>query len=46
VSEPMNSVEINGGCYSLQRRSSFETWAALVPEDFVFAVKGGSSLRT
>jgi Protein of unknown function DUF72 len=41
VAEHMNSVEINGSFYSLQRRSSFETWAASVPEDFVFAVKGG-----
>ena len=37
----MNSVEINGSFYALQRRSSFEAWAAAVPEDFVFAVKGG-----
>jgi uncharacterized protein YecE (DUF72 family) len=37
----MNSVEINGSFYSLQRRSRFEEWAASVPEDFVFAVKGG-----
>ena len=41
ASERMNSVEINGSFYSLQRRSSFEAWAASVPEDFVFAVKGG-----
>ena len=41
VAERMNSVEINGSFYSLQRRSSFETWAAAVPEDFVFTVKGG-----
>ena len=27
VAERMNSVEINGSFYSLQRRSSFETWA-------------------
>lgn len=37
----MNSVEINGSFYSLQRPSRFAEWAALVPEDFVFAVKGG-----
>ena len=37
----MNSVEINGSFYSLQRRSNFEAWKALVPDDFVFAVKGG-----
>jgi uncharacterized protein YecE (DUF72 family) len=41
AAERMNSVEINGSFYSLQRRSSFEAWAACVPEDFVFAVKGG-----
>jgi len=41
VAERLNSVEINGSFYSLQRRSSFETWAAAVPPDFVFAVKGG-----
>lgn len=41
AAERMNSVEINGSFYSLQRRSSFEIWAASVPEDFVFAVKGG-----
>ena len=41
VAERMNSVEINGSFYSLQRRSSFESWAAAVPADFTFAVKGG-----
>ncbi|MGH3306386.1 MAG: DUF72 domain-containing protein [Nocardioides sp.] len=41
VAERMNSVEINGSFYSLQRRSNFEAWKALVPEDFTFAVKGG-----
>jgi uncharacterized protein YecE (DUF72 family) len=41
AAERMNSVEINGSFYSLQRRSSFEAWAASVPDDFVFAVKGG-----
>ena len=41
AAERMNSVEINGSFYSLQRRSRFEEWAASVPEDFVFAVKGG-----
>ena len=37
----MNSVEINGSFYSLQRPSSFASWAEQTPEDFVFAVKGG-----
>ena len=41
AAERMNSVEINGSFYSLQRRSSFEAWAACVPQDFVFSVKGG-----
>ena len=27
VAERMNSVEINGSFYSLQRRSSYESWA-------------------
>ena len=33
------SVEINGTFYSLQRPSSFRTWAAATPEDFAFSVK-------
>lgn len=41
VAERMNSVEINGSFYSLQRRSSYEAWAAAVPDDFIFSVKGG-----
>jgi uncharacterized protein YecE (DUF72 family) len=36
----LNSVEINGSFYSLQRPSSYQTWAAQTPDDFVFAVKG------
>jgi uncharacterized protein YecE (DUF72 family) len=40
----MNSVEINGSFYSLQRPSSYTAWAAAVPDDFVFAVKGGRFL--
>ncbi len=41
VAERLNSVEINGSFYALQRRTSFESWAAAVPDDFIFAVKGG-----
>lgn len=37
----MNTVEINGSFYSLQRPSSYRTWREQTPEDFVFAVKGG-----
>jgi uncharacterized protein YecE (DUF72 family) len=40
VAERMNSLEVNGTFYSRQRRTSFETWAAAVPGDFVFALKG------
>ena len=37
----MNSVEINGSFYSLQRPSSYRSWLEQTPDDFVFAVKGG-----
>lgn len=40
LSRLVNSVEINGSFYSLQRPSSYQSWAAHTPEDFVFAVKG------
>ena len=36
----MTSIEVNGSFYSLQRPSSWHSWAEAVPEDFVFAVKG------
>ncbi len=36
----LNSIEINGSFYALQRPESFTRWRAEVPEDFVFAVKG------
>ena len=39
--ERFNSIEINGSFYSLQRPSSYATWRAETPADFVFAVKGG-----
>ena len=34
------SIEINGTFYSLQRPSSFATWAEQTPPDFIFAIKG------
>jgi uncharacterized protein YecE (DUF72 family) len=37
----LTSIEVNGSFYSLQRPSSYARWRAEVPEDFVFAVKGG-----
>jgi len=41
VAERLDTVEINGSFYSLQRPSSYETWRDQTPEGFVFAVKGG-----
>ena len=40
ISRQMNSVEINGSFYSLQRPASYAKWAAQTPDDFLFAVKG------
>src|SRR4051812_30828202 len=40
LSSRMNSVEINGTFYSLQRPSSFQKWYAETPDDFVFTLKG------
>ena len=37
----LDSIEINGSFYSLQRPSSYRRWAAETADDFVFAVKGG-----
>jgi uncharacterized protein YecE (DUF72 family) len=41
LSRQVDSVEINGSFYSLQRPSSYESWREQTPDDFVFAVKGG-----
>lgn len=41
VAAHMTSAEINGSFYSLQRPSSYATWAAETPDGFIFAVKGG-----
>jgi uncharacterized protein YecE (DUF72 family) len=40
ASRQMNSIEINGTFYSLQKPDSFRKWHAATPDDFVFAVKG------
>src|SRR5437879_5231027 len=37
----LNSIEINGSFYSLQRPSSYRAWYDATPANFVFAVKGG-----
>jgi uncharacterized protein YecE (DUF72 family) len=40
ASRRLTSIEINGTFYRTQKPESFRRWAAEVPEDFVFAVKG------
>ncbi|MFE5508188.1 DUF72 domain-containing protein [Amycolatopsis japonica] len=41
LSSRMNSAEINGSFYSLQRPERYRAWVEQTPDDFVFAVKGG-----
>lgn len=41
AAERMNSVELNGSFYSLQKPASYERWRNEMPSHFVFAVKGG-----
>src|SRR5207237_8665341 len=41
ASRQLNSIEINGSFYSLQRPSSYQAWYEATPEDFVFSVKAG-----
>lgn len=41
ASRRVNSIEINGSFYSLQRPEFYARWYEQTPEDFVFAVKGG-----
>jgi len=40
ASRKLNSIEINGTFYSLQRPSSYQTWYDQTPEDFLFSLKG------
>ncbi|MGA3031640.1 MAG: DUF72 domain-containing protein [Terracidiphilus sp.] len=40
ASRQLNSVELNGTFYSLQRPKSYLQWTNETPDDFVFAVKG------
>ena len=41
AAERLGSIEINGSFYSLQRAARYAAWRDAVPDDFVFAVKGG-----
>jgi uncharacterized protein YecE (DUF72 family) len=40
ASRQVNSIEINGTFYALQKPASFQKWYEMTPEDFVFSVKG------
>jgi uncharacterized protein YecE (DUF72 family) len=40
LSGQLRSVELNGSFYSLQRPTSYQSWFAQTPDDFVFSVKG------
>jgi uncharacterized protein YecE (DUF72 family) len=40
LAERVDTVEINGTFYSLRKAENYRSWAAQVPADFVFAVKG------
>ncbi|WP_027944262.1 DUF72 domain-containing protein [Amycolatopsis taiwanensis] len=41
LSRRVNSAEINGSFYSLQRPELYRAWFQETPDDFLFAVKGG-----
>jgi uncharacterized protein YecE (DUF72 family) len=40
ASRVLNTIEINGSFYSLQRPESYAKWYADTPDDFVFTAKG------
>lgn len=40
ASRQVNSIEINGTFYALQKPASFQKWFEMTPENFVFSVKG------
>jgi uncharacterized protein YecE (DUF72 family) len=40
ASRRLNSIELNGSFYSLQRPESFAAWYDETPPDFVFSIKG------
>jgi uncharacterized protein YecE (DUF72 family) len=41
AAERLDSIEINGSFYSLQRPTSYRMWAERTADSFVFSVKGG-----
>ncbi len=40
VAEHLDTVEVNGSFYSLQRPSSYRSWYEQTPDGFVFSIKG------
>jgi uncharacterized protein YecE (DUF72 family) len=44
ASRQINTIEINGTFYSLQKPKSFSKWHDSTPDDFVFSVKGNRYL--
>lgn len=44
AAQHLNTIELNGSFYSLQRPQSFKQWHDETPDDFVFAVKGSRYL--
>jgi uncharacterized protein YecE (DUF72 family) len=40
ASRKVNSIEINGSFYSLQRPENYAAWFEATPDDFVFSLKG------
>lgn len=40
ASRQVNSIEINGSFYSLQKTSSYKNWFNDTPDDFIFSIKG------
>jgi uncharacterized protein YecE (DUF72 family) len=40
ASQQLNSIELNGSFYSLQRPESFQRWYEETPPEFVFSIKG------
>jgi uncharacterized protein YecE (DUF72 family) len=40
ASRKLNTIELNGTFYSLQRPNNFASWYDSTPEDFVFSIKG------
>lgn len=41
AAERMDSIELNGSFYALQKPASYRHWAEETPDDFVFSIKGG-----